>query len=278
MQLFLAQAVGKKRRSGVVLNTIGIPRSLGYALGPVLASILVYVDFNVGELTIDRETNPGWTIATLAIVQTGLVLLHFPREGAGDASKTTAATPAPEATRPWAMEDVPYALSIVHVAWISFVAPSLITSWEVAATKIIQTEFNWSIQWSALAVGGFTLSTVGGLLIASRLAMRYEDRLIMVWAEGILFLSSAMLYQYGEALLVIPYLVGSVVFMNAVTLVNVFVLPLSSKVSRVVSASIDRFHPPIHPSCMRFDPAGTDISLRIRSTTLRRWRTWWARR
>ena len=33
------------------------------------------------QLTIDKDTNPGWLIAILCVFQTGLVTYGFPREG-----------------------------------------------------------------------------------------------------------------------------------------------------------------------------------------------------
>ena len=68
---FVAEHVGKKQRSKVTSWMVGTSRSLGLALGPVVAAVLVYVDFDIGELTIDRETNPGWTVAIACLVQTG---------------------------------------------------------------------------------------------------------------------------------------------------------------------------------------------------------------
>jgi len=66
---FLSEAVGKKHRSNVTSIVIGVSRSLGYALGPVFAAALVYVDFRVGELTIDKRNNPGFFIALLCVGQ-----------------------------------------------------------------------------------------------------------------------------------------------------------------------------------------------------------------
>ena len=78
---YLSEAVGKKHRSNVTSIVIWISRSLGYALGPVFAAALVYVDFHMGELTIDKRNNPGFFVALLCVGQLVAVSWSFPREG-----------------------------------------------------------------------------------------------------------------------------------------------------------------------------------------------------
>ena len=78
---YLAEASSKKQSSAVIGMVVGAPRSLGYALGPVVAAALVFVDFHVGKLTVDKETNAGWTTALLGVAQTGAILWLFPRSG-----------------------------------------------------------------------------------------------------------------------------------------------------------------------------------------------------
>merc|ERR1711907_367865 len=77
---FIVEHVGKKHRSRVSSYT-QIGRSLGLALGPIIASILVYVDFNIGQLQVNKETNAGWTVAIFAVVQGLLILWYFPKHG-----------------------------------------------------------------------------------------------------------------------------------------------------------------------------------------------------
>merc|ERR1711959_432592 len=78
---YLSEAVGKKHRSNVTSIVLGVSRSLGYALGPVFAAALVYVDFHMGELTIDKRNNPGFFVALLCVGQLVAVSWSFPREG-----------------------------------------------------------------------------------------------------------------------------------------------------------------------------------------------------
>ena len=77
---FIAEMVGKKHRSHV-MGVCGVGRALGFCLGPVVAAILVYVDFHIGDLTINKETNAGWTVAIYCAFQTAMVVWYFPREG-----------------------------------------------------------------------------------------------------------------------------------------------------------------------------------------------------
>ncbi len=57
---FVAEEVGKNKRSEVISLISGFGKSLGFALGPIFAACLAYVDFSIGEMDVDKDTNPGW--------------------------------------------------------------------------------------------------------------------------------------------------------------------------------------------------------------------------
>ena len=46
---FVAEEVGKKHRSKVLTVVSGFGKSFGFALGPIFAACLAYVDFQIGE-------------------------------------------------------------------------------------------------------------------------------------------------------------------------------------------------------------------------------------
>ena len=79
---YLVENVGRKRRSAVLSNAMYMSRSIGLALGPAFAAGLSFIPpLKMGDLNIDKETNPGWAVAILAIGQTGLITWCFPRHG-----------------------------------------------------------------------------------------------------------------------------------------------------------------------------------------------------
>jgi len=219
---YVTEYTGKKHRSRVS-SLVGMGRSLGYALGPVLASILVYVDFTVGELTIDKMTNPGWTIAIACVGMTALIVWLFPRH----ASKATRepkqipeASPRPATFAGRAL----HASKLAFVMWVLIVGPLFNGAWEVGATGVLQTRLQWSIPHSALLVGGWTAITIGVLFFLGKLSMRYTDIQILIWAFGLNLLSSFMLYDFGpsKTIFASTYLSGSLVFLNAAIIMNVF--------------------------------------------------------
>ena len=57
---FVAEEVGKNKRSEVISLISGFGKSLGFALGPISAATFAYVDFSIGEMDVDKDTNPGW--------------------------------------------------------------------------------------------------------------------------------------------------------------------------------------------------------------------------
>ena len=108
-------------------------------------------------------------------------------------------------------EKVLYWLLIAFVV-LSLSLPSFyITGWEMSATKVIQTTFGWSIQWSALLVGGIAFTPAISGAVTSKLAYRFKDRQLLVFWSGLQALSSVMLFDYGSPAV---YLIGSLIFFN----------------------------------------------------------------
>ena len=118
---FIAERIGKKHRSGV-MSASGVGRYLGFALGPAVAAVLVYVDFNIGDLSIDKETNGGWTVALYCAIQTVLIVSFFPRDGSNMIQKGQGASLPPD-TRPLGEKVMHYLLMmflVVTTATASF--------------------------------------------------------------------------------------------------------------------------------------------------------------
>ena len=114
----------------------GIARSLGLSLGPVMAAVLVYVDFHIGELQVDKNSNPGWVIAIACLIQTSLLSFCFPRHGS-----TLLRRKAEGTLQEPVMPDAParpFKELLIHRAMLAFVllgylfAPLFTTAWEVS--------------------------------------------------------------------------------------------------------------------------------------------------
>merc|ERR1711934_1335985 len=162
---YLSEAIGKKHRSNVTSIVLGVSRSLGYALGPVFAAALVYVDFHMGELTIDKRNNPGFFVALLCVGQLVAVSWSFPREGSKLMDKNK-------------REKVMHLLTLSWFVVAVFSCPLLLCAWELSTTNLLQGAFNWSIQSSALLVGGTILCTIVPLLLTGKLTYRFSDAVI----------------------------------------------------------------------------------------------------
>merc|ERR1712188_78000 len=178
---YLSEAVGKRHRSNVTSIVLGVSRSLGYALGPVFAAALVYVDFHMGELTIDKRNNPGFFVALLCVGQLVAVSWSFPREGSRLMDKNKTNERRLPSTSEAASEDKSKREKVMHLLTLSwfvvtiFFCPILICAWELNATKLLQGAFNWSIQSSALVIGGIILCTIVPLLLAGKLTYKFSD-------------------------------------------------------------------------------------------------------
>lgn len=221
---FIAERIGKKHRSNT-MALLGIFRALGFSLGPIFAAVLVYVDFNIGKLTVDKETNAGWSVAIFCAFQTALVVWFFPREG----SKLLAARRTEEAedARFPLIEKAKY-ISLVSFVILSAALPSFfIAAWEVSATELIQVSFRWTIQLSALLVGGIAGTPAVSAPIMGKLSYKFQDRQFLLVLGLLQLLSTVFLFDFGLAPL---YLVGSLIFFNAITLQLIFIMALSSKI------------------------------------------------
>merc|ERR1712190_71482 len=201
---YLSEAVGKKHRSNVTSIVLGVSRSLGYALGPVFAAALVYVDFHMGELTIDKRNNPGFFVALLCVGQLVAVSWSFPREGSKLMDKNKTNERRLPSTSEEATEDKSKREKVMHLLTLSWfvvndlVCSLLICAWELSATKLLQGAFNWSIQSSALVLGGIIMCTIVPLLLAGKLTYRFSDASIQRLALAISLVSCVGLFIYGS--------------------------------------------------------------------------------
>ena len=232
---FVAEQVGKRHRSSVTSLTSGIARTLGLAMGPITASILVYVDFSIGDLQVNKETNAGWVVAILCVVQGLLVFWYFPKHGSYILQKGARDRLLPEQngnTNPAIplKERVLYHCAILNTIFNFVMSMICIAAWEVAATKVIQTIFKWSIQNSALLVGGFILTTGPTLYVSGKLSYKYDDRKILIACIGVTICAIVLMFQYGTPMLIIPYLIGCFFFINSTYIICAFSLALSSKI------------------------------------------------
>ena len=107
----------------------------------------------------------------------------------------------------------------------------------MSATRVIQDTFGWSISSSALLVGAVILTTGVSVYLTGRLTFRIKDKVINLVASVVALAVSPLLFQYRDWseeashwTATLPYLVGSLVFMNAVTISMVGGYALSAKV------------------------------------------------
>mmetsp|Transcript_7194 Transcript_7194/g.17742 ORF Transcript_7194/g.17742 Transcript_7194/m.17742 type:complete len:438 (-) Transcript_7194:108-1421(-) len=226
---FIAEEVGKKHRSRVLSNISGLGKSFGFALGPIFAACLAYVDFNIGDLVVDKETNPGWTVAILCLFQTFLIVTTFPRRGSRLIGKEKVSPSLPVATNPLPLREkvlhwLTLALCVVTIA----IANGFISAWQIATTTVIQLNFKWSVQSSALLVGGIAFTPAFVSPALGKLSDRMEDRKILIGVTMVGILSSVLLFDYGTP---IPYLIGCPLVFNAFSAQAVFALSLSTKVA-----------------------------------------------
>lgn len=225
---YLSEAIGKKHRSNVTSIVLGVSRSLGYALGPVFAAALVYVDFHMGELTIDKRNNPGFFVALLCVGQLVAVSWSFPREGSKLMDKNKTNERRLPSTSEAASEDKSKREKVMHLLTLSwfvvavFSCPLLICAWELSTTKLLQGAFNWSIQSSALLVGGTILCTIVPLLLTGKLTYRFSDAVIERAVFVVSLVSCLGLFQYKEGkkssvlAQTLPYLISSFILMNLI--------------------------------------------------------------
>merc|ERR1712190_78463 len=242
---YLSEAVGKKHRSNVTSVVLGVSRSLGYALGPVFAAALVYVDFHMGELTIDKRNNPGFFVSLLCVGQLVAVSWSFPREGSKLMDKNKTNERRLPSTSEAASEDKSKREKVMHLltpSWFVvtiFSCPILICAWELNATKLLQGAFNWSIQSSALVLGGIIMCTIVPLLLAGKLTYRFSDASIQRLCFAVSLVSCIGLFTYGSEsdmsvwAQTLPYLICSFIPMNSVTAPMVLTYSHVTKICKV---------------------------------------------
>merc|ERR1711977_235352 len=232
---YVAEYVGKNHRSNVQ-SLLGIARSFGLAMGPILAAILVYVDFDIGELQIIKETNAGWTVALLCTVHGILIFWYFPKHGSQMLRNKAKSSSSPEdannnTTLIPLKERILYYCVIVNTVFQFLESMIFVPAWEVAATKVVQTIFKWNIQNSALLVGGFIFTTGLTLYVSGKLSYRYDDRKILIISNIVNLCSIVLMFEYGKPMSIIPYLIGSFLFVNSTNIICIFSLSMSSKVT-----------------------------------------------
>merc|ERR1712072_188779 len=233
---FVAEEVGKKHRSKVLTVVSGFGKSFGFALGPIFAACLAYVDFQIGDMKVDKETVPGWTVAFLCLFQTFLIVWFFPRKGSRLIGKEKVSRDLPQATNRLPLRQrVAHVGALIWIVVVIAVTNSFISAWQIEATKVIQLNFRWSVQWSALLVGGISFTPAFVSPVLGKLSYRFQDREILVVSSVVQLASTALLFDYGSP---IPFLLGSLVIFNAFTSQVTFMLALASKVSFVQEVDI----------------------------------------
>ena len=101
-------------------------------------------------------------------------------------------------------------------------------AWVVSATRVIQTQFHWSVQYSALLVGGIGFTPAISSPAVGMLSRRgIHDKLILLGCALLQLVSAVTLFDFGSPVL---FLIGSVFYFQAVTLQLIFSFATSSKV------------------------------------------------
>ena len=146
----IAEKVSKRHRS-LVMSVCSVGRSMGFCLGPVFAAIIVYVDFHIGDLVLNKETNAGWTVAIFCAAQIFLVVWQIPKEGSKlvGKKKTTSSSSSAATTAARTRRDVdspsealPGKEKFFHIAMLAFVCmngslPSKFSSSSIRGTHDI---------------------------------------------------------------------------------------------------------------------------------------------
>lgn len=186
---------------------------------------MVYVDFRVGELTVDKDSNPGWVIAIASVLQMSLVAYGFPRQGSrlvnrrrAEPSASVAAAAPPRSTK----EKWLHGLTLFYFIFACFAGPVVICAWEMSATNIVQNVFGWSIQSSALLVGGMIFTTLFVLPLVGKLSYRILD--VKIERYGLLICLGSMLGLFDYVgwedkpwTTLLPYMLFSFLLINAIT-------------------------------------------------------------
>merc|ERR1712072_1341010 len=172
--------------------------------GAIFAACLAYVDFQIGDMKVDKETVPGWTVAFLCLFQTFLIVWFFPRKGSRLIGKEKVSRDLPQATNRLPLRQrVAHVGALIWIVVVIAVTNSFISAWQIEATKVIQLNFRWSVQWSALLVGGISFTPAFVSPILGKLSYRSQDREILVVSSVVQLASTALLFDYGSP---IPFL------------------------------------------------------------------------
>ena len=101
-------------------------------------------------------------------------------------------------------------------------------AWVVSATRVIQTQFHWSVQYSALLVGGIGFTPAISSPAVGMLSRRgIHDKLILLGCALLQLVSAVTLFDFGSP---VVYLIGSVFYFNGTMLQSIFSFATSSKV------------------------------------------------
>lgn len=136
-------------------------------------------------------------------------------------------------------ENVMHLLTLSWFTVTIFSCPILMCGWELNATRLLQGAFHWSIQSSALVIGGIILCTIVPLLWAGKLTYKFSDALIERVFYAISLVSCIGLFTYGSEsdlsvwARTLPYLVSSLIMMNSVTVATVLPWSHVTKICKV---------------------------------------------
>ena len=95
---------------------------------------------------------------------------------------------------------------------------------------MIQISFKWSLQWSAVLVGGISFTPAFVAPVLGNLSKRFEDRRILLAGTLAQLVGSALVFDYNSP---VTYLIGSFILFNGYTAEVIFMCALASKVAHV---------------------------------------------
>lgn len=197
---------------------------LGMGMGPVFAAGIANVQFSIGDLDIDRYTNPGWVFAVLwLIILASLVFVPEPERIFKASEPQDLERPSPRNPYATTSHDQKSSdtLSLVWCLVATFLSSSVIAVWETSAAIITQRYFGWSVQASSLFIGATFLSGMVWGEGVKAVKHRFREADLAVAALVCILSSSFLLYWYTpgdrtQLLSVeVPYVIGSILLLNA---------------------------------------------------------------
>jgi len=192
---------------------------LGMGMGPVFAAGIANVQFSIGDLNIDRCTNPGWVFAVLwLIILASLMFVPEPERIFKASEPQHLERSSPTTSHYQNSSD---AFSLVWCLVATFLSSAVIAVWETSAAIITQRYFGWSVQASSLFIGATFLSGMLWGEGVKAVKHRFFEADLAVAALVCILSSSLLLYWYTpgdrtQLLSVeVPYVIGSIFLLNA---------------------------------------------------------------